>query len=92
MLMSDKSMSTAMNHIKPFFQSGKVKRKGTFVLGTVAGDLHDIGKNLASAREYPGCIVGLSAMFTATMINMFAIVERLKKDAPGLKVIIGGLP
>ena len=40
----------------------------------------------------PGCIVGLSAMLTTTMINMSAIVERLKKDAPGLKVIIGGAP
>jgi len=46
MLMSAKAMSMAMQHIKPFFQSGAVKRKGTFVLGTVAGDLHDIGKNL----------------------------------------------
>jgi methanogenic corrinoid protein MtbC1 len=46
MLMSAKAMSKAMEHIKPFFQAGTVKRKGKFVLGTVAGDLHDIGKNL----------------------------------------------
>ena len=46
MLMSAKAMSSAMQHLKPFFQSGSVKRKGTFILGTVAGDLHDIGKNL----------------------------------------------
>ena len=46
MLMSAKAMSAGMEHIKPFFQSGSVKRKGVFVLGTVAGDLHDIGKNL----------------------------------------------
>lgn len=46
MLMSAKAMGTAMEHIKPFFQSGEVKRKGVFVLGTVSGDLHDIGKNL----------------------------------------------
>lgn len=47
-LMSAKAMSTAMEHLKPFFQSGDVKRKGTFVIGTVAGDLHDIGKNLVA--------------------------------------------
>src|SRR5512133_2806981 len=46
MLMSAKAMSTAMVHIKPFFLSGVVKRKGTVVIGTVTGDLHDIGKNL----------------------------------------------
>ncbi len=47
-LMSAKAMSTAMEHLKPFFQSGDVKRKGTFIIGTVSGDLHDIGKNLVA--------------------------------------------
>lgn len=48
MLMSAKAMSAAMNHLKPFFQSGDVKTKGTFIIGTVKGDLHDIGKNLVA--------------------------------------------
>jgi methanogenic corrinoid protein MtbC1 len=47
-LMSAKAMSTAMEHLKPYFMSGDVKRKGTFMIGTVSGDLHDIGKNLVS--------------------------------------------
>ena len=48
MLMSAKAMSAAMIHLKPFFQSGAVKSKGTFMIGTVKGDLHDIGKNLVA--------------------------------------------
>jgi 5-methyltetrahydrofolate--homocysteine methyltransferase len=48
MLMAAKAMNVAMGHLKPFFSSGEVKRKGVFVLGTVAGDLHDIGKNLVA--------------------------------------------
>lgn len=48
LLMSAKAMTAAMEHLKPYFQSGEVKRKGTFVIGTVAGDLHDIGKNLVA--------------------------------------------
>ena len=48
MLMSAKAMSSAMLHLKPFFQSGETKRKGKFIVGTVAGDLHDIGKNLVA--------------------------------------------
>jgi corrinoid protein of di/trimethylamine methyltransferase len=47
-LMSAKAMNTAMVHLKPFFLSGEVKQKGTFIIGTVEGDLHDIGKNLVS--------------------------------------------
>src|SRR5664279_3261668 len=48
MLMAAKAMSSAMVHLKPFFQSGEPKRKGKFIIGTVSGDLHDIGKNLVA--------------------------------------------
>ena len=46
LLMAAKAMNAVMMHLKPFFQAGTVKKKGVFILGTVAGDLHDIGKNL----------------------------------------------
>jgi len=46
MLLSAKAMSASMAHLKPFFQSGEVKRKGVMIMATVMGDLHDIGKNL----------------------------------------------
>lgn len=46
MLLSAKAMNSAMKHLKPYFQNGEIKRKGVFVIGTVMGDLHDIGKNL----------------------------------------------
>lgn len=45
-LMSARAMSAAMKHLKPYLSSGATERKGTFIIGTVAGDLHDIGKNL----------------------------------------------
>jgi methanogenic corrinoid protein MtbC1 len=48
LMMAAKAMTAAMDHLKPFFQSGAVKRKGTFIIGTIAGDLHDIGKNLVA--------------------------------------------
>ncbi|WP_299577996.1 corrinoid protein [uncultured Sunxiuqinia sp.] len=47
-LMSAKAMGTAMLHLKPHFLSGAAKQKGTFIIGTVLGDLHDIGKNLVA--------------------------------------------
>ena len=48
LLMAAKAMNAVMAHLKPFFKSGSIKAKGKFVLGTVSGDLHDIGKNLVS--------------------------------------------
>ena len=47
-LMSAKAMDGAMKHLKPHFASGIESRKGTFIIGTVEGDLHDIGKNLVA--------------------------------------------
>ena len=48
MLISAKAMNASMQHLKPYFQTGEVKRKGTFIVGTIFGDLHDIGKNLVA--------------------------------------------
>jgi len=48
MLMSARAMGAAMVQLKPFFTSGEIKTKGTFIIGTVKGDLHDIGKNLVA--------------------------------------------
>lgn len=48
MLMAAKAMNSSMIHLRPFYLSGETKRKGTFIIGTVTGDLHDIGKNLVA--------------------------------------------
>ncbi|MHC4858754.1 MAG: B12-binding domain-containing protein, partial [Planctomycetota bacterium] len=47
-IMAAKAMKAGMEHLTPLFQSAEVKRRGTLVIGTVAGDLHDIGKNVVA--------------------------------------------
>ncbi len=116
-LMSAKAMSTAMLHLKPHFLSGAAKQKGTFIIGTVMGDLHDIGKNLvgmmvegngykvvdlgtdvssdkfiSAVKDYPGAVVGLSALLTTTMVNMQKITAEIKEVFPETLVTIGGAP
>ena len=116
-LMSAKAMNASMVHLKPLFLSGEIKREGTFVIGTVSGDLHDIGKNIVAMmiegggwevinlgvdirdekfveaiNQYPGCIVGLSALLTTTMVNMEKTTRTIKANNPGTKVLIGGAP
>ena len=48
MLRSAKAMQECMKLLQPFFQEGDVTTKGKVLIGTVKGDLHDIGKNLVS--------------------------------------------
>ncbi len=48
MLRSAKTMQECTKLLEPFFQEGDVVSKGKVLIGTVKGDLHDIGKNLVS--------------------------------------------
>jgi len=48
MLRSAKVMQECMKLLEPFFQEGDITSKGKVLIGTVKGDLHDIGKNLVS--------------------------------------------
>ena len=45
-LMAAKAMNTGMELIKPLLLSDNIHMKAKIVIGTVRGDLHDIGKNL----------------------------------------------
>jgi 5-methyltetrahydrofolate--homocysteine methyltransferase len=117
LLMAARAMNAVMVHLKPFFASGAVRKKGAFVIGTVSGDLHDIGKKLvsmvvegngwevvdlgvdvptekflAAVAERPGCVLGLSALLTTTMINMEKTVKAIKTEHPDTKVLVGGAP
>ncbi|HLP15711.1 MAG TPA: corrinoid protein [Bacteroidota bacterium] len=48
LLMAARAMNASMVHMQPYFKSAEVKLRGTVVIGTVAGDLHDIGKKLVA--------------------------------------------
>jgi 5-methyltetrahydrofolate--homocysteine methyltransferase len=48
MLISARAMKSAMALLKPHLQQGEMTFAGKVVIGTVKGDLHDIGKNLVS--------------------------------------------
>ncbi len=48
MLIAARAMQTGMAILKPHLQQTDRKSSGKVVIGTVKGDLHDIGKNLVS--------------------------------------------
>ena len=45
-LVAARAMKAGMVHIEPILSASGVEPAGTVVMGTVKGDLHDIGKNL----------------------------------------------
>ncbi len=48
MLVAARAMQAGMNEVKPYLTEAAIETSGTVVIGTVNGDLHDIGKNLVS--------------------------------------------
>jgi len=48
MLVAAKAMQGAMDVLRPLLAQTGVKPTGVFVMGTVKGDIHDIGKNLCN--------------------------------------------
>ena len=87
MLMSARAMSASMLQLKPFFASGAIKTKGTFIVGTVKGDLHDIGKNLVSMMIEGG---GWSIVDLGVDVGSERFIEALKLN-PGAVVGLSAL-
>ena len=48
MLVAAKTMKKGVDVLRPHLAGDSVGAKGKFIIGTVAGDLHDIGKNLVA--------------------------------------------
>lgn len=47
-LVSARAMHAGMDILEPLLAASGAKARGVFIVGTVKGDLHDIGKNLVS--------------------------------------------
>ena len=77
MLMSAKAMGASMIQLKPYFASGEIKTKGTFIIGTVKGDLHDIGKNLVAMMIEGG---GWSIVDLGVDVGSDRFIEALKNN------------
>ena len=48
MLMAAEAMQAGLEVLRPHLAKSDIKAKGTIIIGTVKGDIHDIGKNLVS--------------------------------------------
>jgi len=83
MLVAAKTMKKGVEILRPFLSGDCVGKNGKYIIGTVAGDLHDIGKNLVALMiESAGFeIVDLGVDVPATKF-----VEAIKAN-PDCKVV-----
>ncbi len=81
LLVSAKAMKQGLDVLKPLLVKGGLKPLGKVVLGTVKGDLHDLGKNiLAMALEG----AGFEVVDLGTDVSAEKFVETIKEHKPQL--------
>lgn len=81
LLMSARAMKGSLELLKPVLKSTAAKPMGKVVIGTVKGDLHDIGKNLV-ASMLEGC--GFEVVNLGVDISSDRFVNAIKENKPDL--------
>lgn len=77
LLMAARAMKGALDLLKPLMKGAASQRLGKVVIGTVKGDLHDIGKNLV-ASMLEGC--GFEVINLGTDISSDKFVTAIKEN------------
>lgn len=78
-MMSAEAMAAGTEIVKPFIKAGEMPSSGTVVLGTVKGDLHNIGKNLVAMMMES---VGFTVINAGVDNSPEAFVDLIKKEKP----------
>lgn len=79
MLASADAVGAAMDILKPLLEASNVESKGKFVIATVKGDIHDIGKNIV-ATLLKGA--GYEVNDLGTDVPTEKIVQVIQEDNP----------
>jgi len=78
-MMAAKAMHAGMNIVKPLLLEGESSTTGKVLIGTVAGDLHDIGKNLVGMMMESG---GMEVVDLGVDVTPEKFAEEVRNHKP----------
>jgi 5-methyltetrahydrofolate--homocysteine methyltransferase len=78
-LIAARAMSAGMDVLRPLLAESDVSSAGKFVIGTVKGDLHDIGKNLVKMMLEGA---GFETIDLGTDVEPAAFVDAVREHRP----------
>ena len=105
---SARVMKKAVAYLEPFMEAerqaaaragqtaGQAANKGTVLMATVKGDVHDIGKNIVSvvlrcnSYEVIDLGVGLSGLITPSLDEMVHVAKEMQRLEMSIPLLIGG--
>jgi 5-methyltetrahydrofolate--homocysteine methyltransferase len=88
MLVAAITMKKGLGIIKPLLNVADVKSKGTILIGTVKGDLHDVGKNLVIMMLEADSFNVIDLGVDVSRENFVQKVKEMKPDIIGLSALL----
>ncbi|MBC3898219.1 cobalamin B12-binding domain-containing protein [Acetobacterium malicum] len=88
-LMSSRAMHASLYVLKPLLVESNLKRKkGLIVIGTVAGDLHDIGKNMVSMTLQGDGYEVIDLGIDVPSSSFISAIQRYKPDILAMSALL----
>jgi 5-methyltetrahydrofolate--homocysteine methyltransferase len=87
-LIAARAMTAGMEHLKPYFSSGDIQHQGRIVMGTVAGDLHDIGKKIVAMIFKGGGWDVIDCGVDVSAENFIKAIDQYSPHAVGLSALL----
>lgn len=87
-LMAANAMKAGMSILKPILSESDVEPIGKMVIGTVKGDIHDIGKNLVAMMMEGGGFEVIDLGINNDVDKYMAAIEEHKPDFLGMSALL----
>lgn len=88
MLLSARALNAGLDLLKPLLEASDVKPMAKVLIGTVQGDIHDIGKNLVSAMLRGGGFEVIDAGVGVSPDKFVEIAKESGVDIVGLSALL----
>ena len=87
-LISARAMNRGVEILKPLFVGDEIQKQGTVVVGTIEGDLHDIGKNLVKLMLESNGFLVVDAGVDVPAANFADVAREHKADIVGVSSLL----
>lgn len=87
-LISAKAMKAGMKLVRPLLAKANVESKGKVVIGTVKGDLHDIGKNIVAMLLEGAGFEVIDLGSDVSKEKFLEFVEKERADILGISALL----
>jgi 5-methyltetrahydrofolate--homocysteine methyltransferase len=87
-LISARAMKSSLAILEPILAASKIKEAGVYVIGTVKGDIHDIGKNIVSMMLKGAGLKVIDLGINTPAEKFIDTIKKEKADIVGMSALL----